>query len=57
MAVILKFALWQAMPIRREQHKNIHANKEAAGFNRSSMYHVWDDLEIQLAVNHHPKFF
>lgn len=33
MAVILKFAFWQVMAIRRGQLKNIHANKEAAGFN------------------------
>lgn len=33
MAVILKFALWQATPIMRRHLKNIHANKEAAGFN------------------------
>lgn len=33
MAVIFKFALWQATAIRRGQLKNIHANKEAAGFS------------------------
>lgn len=58
MAVILKLALWQAMPIRRGQLKNTHANKEAAGFSLQQYIHyVWEDLEIQLAVNYHLKFF
>lgn len=56
--VILKFALWQAMAIRRGQLKNIHANKEAAGFNLQQYIHdVWEDLEDQLGVNYHFKFF
>lgn len=58
MAVISKFALWQAMAIRRGQFKNIQANKEAAGFNLQQYIHyIWEDLEIQLAVNYHLKFF